>query len=231
VISGDPLLGVTFFERLAAAAPPSLLVVQHRMNEEIMRFPSEQMYGGKLVAAPSVKGHVLEDLGVAADPLRPAPFIFVDTAGKGWLEQKSAEDPSTSNPKNAERIAAEARRLLARGVAPGDLAVISPYDAQARAIRELLPGVEVGTVDGFQGREKEAILVDLVRANEAGDLGFLHDRRRMNVALTRARRFLLVLGDGSTLGGDRFYAAFVSGAEARGRWISAWSDDATDGQE
>jgi superfamily I DNA and/or RNA helicase len=223
VISGDPLLASTFFDRLRDEA--SLLVVQHRMHAEIMRFPSETMYGGKLVAAPEVAAHVLEDLGVAPDPTRAHPFVFVDTSGKGWLEERAPDDPSTANPGNAARVAAEARRLLARGLSPDDLAVITPYDAQARAIRDLLPGVEVGTVDGFQGREKEAILVDLVRANEDGELGFLADRRRMNVALTRARRFLLVLGDGATLGADPWYRAFVAGAEARGAWISAWSDD------
>jgi superfamily I DNA and/or RNA helicase len=187
------------------------------------------MYGGRLVAADTVAGHRLEDLGVAPDPLRPGPLVFIDTAGTGWNEERDGDDPSTSNPAQAERTAAEVRRLLGRGLAPGDAAVITPYHAQARLLRELLApavqaGLEVGTVDGFQGREKEAIVVDLVRSNDAGEIGFLADRRRMNVALTRARRFLLVVGDSATLGGDPYYRLFLDAAQAA--WVSAWSDDA-----
>jgi hypothetical protein len=216
-------LGTTFFERLAPTVPPSLLVVQHRMHRAIMDFPSRAMYGGRLVAAPAVAAHRLEDLGVAADPLRPGPLVVIDTAGTGWSEEN--DDPSTRNPGQAERTAAEVRRLLGRGVAPGDLAVITPYDAQARLLRELLPGVEIGTVDGFQGREKEAIVVDLVRSNPDGALGFLADRRRLNVALTRARRQLVVVGDSATLAGDPFYAALFASADAAGALRSAWADD------
>jgi superfamily I DNA and/or RNA helicase len=116
-------------------------------------------------------------------------------------------------------------------VAPGDLAVISPYDAQVRLLRALLAeeraaGLEVGTVDGFQGREKEAIVTDLVRSNEDGEIGFLADTRRMNVALTRARRFLLVVGDSATLGGHAYYRAWMQSVERHGIYVSAWSDDA-----
>src|SRR5581483_11809451 len=113
-------------------------------------------YAGRLVAAPEVAAHVLEDLpGVQPDPLRPGPLLFVDTAGKGWEEERSGDDPSTRNPGQAARVAAEVRRLLGRGVAPTDVAVITPYDAQVRLLRELLGpergrGLEVGTVDGFQ---------------------------------------------------------------------------------
>src|SRR5439155_15727725 len=103
------------------------------------------------------------------------------------------------NPGEAALVAARARALLALGLAPGDLAVIAPYDAQVKLLRELLPEVEVDTVDGFQGREKEAVLVSLVRSNDQGEVGFLADVRRMNVALTRARRRLEVVGDGSTV--------------------------------
>ena len=85
-------------------------------------------------------------------------------------------------------------------------------------------GLEIGTVDGFQGREKEAILVDLVRSNDEGEIGFLADTRRMNVALTRARRFLLVVGDGGTLGDHPYYRAFLEAAERAGAWLSAWDE-------
>ncbi len=231
-------LGRTFFERLSEASPAlvSMLEVQHRMHEVLMTFPSSTMYGGLLVAHESVQTHLLEDLpGVMADPLRPGPFVFVDAAGKGWTERRGGErggdDPSTDNPGQAERVAAEVRRILSRGLAAEHLAVITPYLAEARLLRSLLAaelavGLEIGTVDGFQGREKEAVVVDLVRSNDRSELGFLDDIRRMNVAITRARRFLLVVGDGATLARHPYYEAFFSHAERMGTWVSAWSDEA-----
>jgi superfamily I DNA and/or RNA helicase len=249
VMAGDPMqlpptiidpeaaragLGVTAFERLVArdASSVRMLTVQHRMHAEIMAFPSARMYDGRLVAADHVAGHTLEDLGVAPDPLRPGPWVFVDTAGKGWDESSGTEsDPSTSNPEQAARVAAEARRILSRGLPPSDLAVIAPYHAQVRLLRGLLEaerdlGLEIATVDGFQGREKEAILVDLVRSNPDGEIGFLGDVRRMNVAMTRARRLLMVVGDSATIGGHSFYGAFLEAMEQRGAYVSAWADEA-----
>ncbi|TNF28202.1 MAG: AAA family ATPase [Deltaproteobacteria bacterium] len=228
-------LGVTAFERLVARLGDEvvrMLAVQHRMHADLMRFPSESMYDGRLVAAPTVAGHRIEQLaGVAADPLRAEPLVFVDTAGKGWAERRQSDDPSTDNPEQAERVAREVARLLGRGVAAGDIAVITPYDAQVRQLRDrlapaLADGLEIGTVDGFQGREKEAILLDLVRSNDAGEIGFLSDVRRMNVAITRARRLLIVVGDSATLGGHSYYRDFMATAEDLGAWTSAWADDA-----
>jgi ATP-dependent RNA/DNA helicase IGHMBP2 len=225
-------LASTWFERIARAEPRvvAMLAVQHRMNEALMRFPSDSKYGGKLEAAPDVAHHTLRELGVADDPLRPGALVFVDSAGKGWEEERSGEDPSTRNPGQAERVAAELRRLLRRGLSPAQVAVITPYEAQARTLRgllaaERLAGLEIGTVDGFQGREKEAIVVDLVRSNDERQIGFLSDTRRMNVALTRGRRFLLVVGDGATLAGHPYYDAFLRVVEERGTWVSAWADD------
>lgn len=225
-------LGVTLFERLADSRPETcrMLVVQHRMHAALMAFPSAASYGGKLVAHPSVAAHRLEDLsGVVPDPGRPGPWHFLDTSGRGWSEERGADDPSTRNPDQAERVASEARRVLARGLPASDLAIITPYEAQSRLLRQLLAtdvalGLEIGTVDGFQGREKEAILVDLVRSNDDADIGFLADTRRMNVALTRARRFLLVVGDGATLGDHPYYKAFLEAAESTGAWLSAWEE-------
>jgi ATP-dependent RNA/DNA helicase IGHMBP2 len=164
---------------------------------------------------------------------------MIDTAGKDWTDRRGGlepgdeedADPSTWNPGHADRVAAEVRRLLSRGVAASDVAVIAAYDAQVRRLRGLLAveraaGLEVSTVDAFQGREKEAVIVDLVRSNERGEIGFLGDVRRMNVALTRARRFLVVVGDSATLGGHPYYAAFVAAMDEMGTHGSAWSDDA-----
>jgi len=227
-------LSTTLFERLAerdGSAIVRLLDTQYRMHEQLMRFPSQSMYQGQLKAAPEVALRVLSELtGVIPDALRPGPLVFLDTAGKGYSEQRSEDQPSTSNPGQAERVVIEVRRLLRRGVPATELAVITPYDAQLRVLRdhlrpELDAGLEIGTVDGFQGREKEAIVVDLVRSNDEGELGFLKDVRRMNVALTRAKRFLLVVGDSATLAHHPYYAGFMDAADAQGGSVSAWSDD------
>lgn len=226
-------LGTTIFERLREAKPEAtkMLEVQHRMNEEIMRFPCHQTYSGKLTAHPDVADHTLEELGYQEDPVRFGPLVFIDAAGKGWEEARDEEDPSTSNPEQATRTTAEVRRILSRGVPAHDIAVITPYRTQVTLLRSLLEqerdaGLEISTVDGYQGREKEVVVVDLVRSNDTGDLGFLTDTRRMNVALTRARRLLLIIGDSATIGTHRYYAALLDSIQEHGAWVSAWADDA-----
>ncbi len=225
-------LSMTIFERLVGrigASAVRMLVTQHRMHEDIMAFPSKALYQGALVASPEVARHTLEDLGVIPDPDRPGARVFIDAAGAGWVEQKREPDLSTLNPELADRTAFEVERLLSRGLNPADCAVITPYDAQVGALRARLAthlerGLEVGSIDGFQGREKEAVVLDLVRSNDKGELGFLAEIRRMNVAITRARRFLLVLGDSATLGEHAFYSAFFADVDERGTWVSAFSE-------
>jgi ATP-dependent RNA/DNA helicase IGHMBP2 len=226
-------LGTTFFERLIEIAPAAsrMLRVQHRMHADIMSFPSQSKYHGLLEPAPEVAGHRVEDLGAAADPIRPGAFVFLDTAGKGWHDERGQDDASVRNPGQAARVAAEIRRLVGRGVAPADIAVITPYRAQVLLLRDALPdlvasGLEIATVDAFQGREREVVVLDLVRSNDDAEIGFLSDTRRMNVALTRARRFLLVVGDSATIGAHPYYADFLAHAESTGAWLSAWADDA-----
>ena len=211
-------LAVSLFERMAQARPEAMVSLseQHRMNERIMRYPSEALYGGKLRAHPSVARHSIDE----------APLEVIDTAGRGFDEATPAGSESKANPGEAELVAAEAQRLLARGVSPREMAVIAPYDAQVQLLRQLLaahPDLEVDTVDGFQGREKEAVIVSLTRSNEAGELGFLADIRRMNVALTRARKKLVVVGDGATVRRHPFYDGFFRYAEGLGAWQSAWT--------
>ena len=231
-------LATTYFERLARRAGAPMLVTQHRMHAHIMRFPSASKYGDALVASPAVAAHALDDLGARPDPARGGALWLLDTAGKDWTDRQGGldadddahADPSTWNPEQAERTAREVRRLLSRGVAPADVAVIAAYDAQVRRLRALLAderaaGLEVATVDGFQGREKEAVVVDLVRSNADGTIGFLADTRRMNVALTRARRFLLVIGDSATLGDHPYYAALVAAMDDLDAHGSAWADE------
>jgi superfamily I DNA and/or RNA helicase len=172
-----------------------------------------------------VATHTLQDLDIEPDWSYPTPLVFLDTAGKGWDDQRSEDDPSTQNPQQAARTVEEVQKLLARGLEPALISVITPYEAQRRTIQSLLgdSDVHVGTIDAFQGQENEAVVVDLVRSNPAGDLGFLKDYRRMNVALTRAKRFLLVIGDSATIGTDSFYATFLETVEAHGTWASAWA--------
>jgi ATP-dependent RNA/DNA helicase IGHMBP2 len=213
-------LGVSLFERLLAAHGDLVKVTlaeQHRMNEAIMRFPSDALYGGLLRAHPRVARHALDD----------APLEVVDTSGRGFEDATPEGSDSKVNEGEAALAAAEVERVLALGVAPADVAVIAPYDGQVQRLRQLLAGrvdegLEVDTVDGFQGREKEAVVVSLVRANDAGEVGFLADVRRMNVALTRARKKLVVVGDGATVARHPFYRAFFDHAQATGAWRSAW---------
>jgi ATP-dependent RNA/DNA helicase IGHMBP2 len=228
-------LGTTLFERAQLRWPPEathLLQVQYRMHAALMRFPSESMYGGRLVADASVAERRLEELpDVQPDAARSGPWALVDTAGSGWDEQVESETLSTFNPQHAVRTAAEVQRLILRGVQPRDIAAIAPYGAQVRLLRKLLApallqGLEIGTVDGFQGREKEAVVVDLVRSNSSGTLGFVADVRRTNVALTRAKRFLVVIADGSTLGEHEYYRSLLVAAERDGAWES-WAQEET----
>jgi superfamily I DNA and/or RNA helicase len=213
-------LGLSLFERMLARhgdAAKVTLAEQHRMNARIMRFPSDALYGGLLRAHPDVATHALDG----------EPLLFVDTAGAGHDESTPEGSDSRQNEQEAVLAAREVERILALGVSPGDVAVISPYDAQVQRLRQLLSshldgGLEVDTVDGFQGREKEAVVVSLVRSNDAGEVGFLGDVRRMNVAITRARKKLVVVGDSATVARHPFYAAFQRYAEEIGGWRTAF---------
>ncbi len=217
-------LGVSLFERLVelhGGAAKATLAEQHRMNAKIMAFPSEALYGGALRAHPSVAHRAVD----------ARPLEVVDTSGRGFEEETPAGSESKQNEGEAELSAAEVERILRLGVPPSAVAVISPYDAQVQRLRQLLAvhverGLEVDTVDGFQGREKEAVVVSLVRSNDSGDVGFLADVRRMNVAITRARAKLVVVGDGATVSRHPFYERFLRHAQSEGAWCSAWEREA-----
>ena len=114
-------------------------------------------------------------------------------------------------------------------MAAGDIAVIAPYAAQVRLLREQLavPGLEIDSVDGFQGREKEAVVISLVRSNPKGEIGFLGDMRRMNVAMTRARRKLLMVGDSATLAGHPFYTDDRVSSRGLGAYRTVWEEGGT----
>ncbi|MBI5247728.1 MAG: AAA family ATPase [Elusimicrobia bacterium] len=226
-------LTVTLFDRLKKILPASaqtLLRVQYRMHEDIMRFPSKEFYEGKLIADESVAKHVASELaGVAPSDLTSRPVTFVDTAGAGFDEVWNEMLESRENKGEAELAVKLLYELLGSGIKPKDVAILTPYTAQAKLLKTLVheTGLEIGSVDGFQGREKEAIILSLVRSSEAGQIGFLSDMRRLNVAITRARRCLIVVGDSATIGRHPVYARFVAHADALDshrssyEWISA----------
>jgi hypothetical protein len=224
-------LAVSLMERLVARFGPGaarLLTVQHRMHSAIMDFSNEEFYGGELIAHESVANHRLCDLpGVTANALTETPVQFIDTAGASYDEELEEDTGSRRNPQEAALAFKKVCALLDAGVSAAQIGVITPYRAQVRLLRERLahvPELEIDSVDGFQGREKEAIVVSFVRSNPEGEIGFLADARRTNVALTRARRKLLVIGDSATLANDPFYQRMLTHFEAIGATSSVWEE-------
>ncbi len=226
-------LGITLFEKLMDRPELSVMLnEQYRMHEQIMRFSSQQFYQDQLQANFLVCDHLL-------GPDFP-PVEFVDTAGCGFREFREPKTLSTGNAEEAQlllrhlamlfgKIEREAPQLLEL---PFSVGVISPYKAQIRTLTEQLKNspmlssfidyIGINTVDGFQGQERDVIYISLVRSNERGDIGFLKDIRRMNVALTRARKKLVVVGDSATLGKHAFYQAFLDYIDEIGAYRSAW---------
>jgi predicted DNA helicase len=202
------------------------LDVQYRMNRQIMDFSSAEFYDGSLLADSTVQDHLLCDLpGVTRTDLTETAVTFIDTAGAGYDDIQPPDSDSRSNPEEAALVVKKVQQLLDANVSADHIAVITPYSAQVQLLREQLPdGIEIGSVDGFQGREKEAVVISLVRSNVKGEVGFLAETRRMNVALTRARRKLLVIGDSATITTDPFYARLIDYFESIGAYHSIWEE-------
>jgi superfamily I DNA and/or RNA helicase len=225
--------GVSLLERLVehyGEAVTRQLTVQYRMHDQIMTFSAQEFYNGVLSGDATVSGHRLCDLaGVTASPLTEMPVQFIDTAGASYDEEREPDGESRLNPQEAALVARKVQALLEAGVHAEDIAVIAPYAAQVRRLRELLAvsGLEIDSVDGFQGREKEAVVLSLVRSNQEGEIGFLADVRRMNVALTRARRKLLVIGDSATLSVLPFYQRLFEYFEKIGGYQTVWEEPAS----
>lgn len=209
-------LGYTLMQSIVKNRPEtvSLLKVQYRMNDEIMRFSSNWFYGGMLESAPEVKYRSILDFDT--------PIEWVNTEGMDCNEEFVGENYGRINKPEAELSVAQLKayilkigkeRFLEEKI---DVGLISPYKAQVQYLRQLIrkdnffkpyrSAITINTVDGFQGQERDVILISLVRANEEGQIGFLNDLRRMNVAITRARMKLIILGDVSTLTRHTFYA-------------------------
>lgn len=231
VLSPEAMRGgfnISLMERLLEnGGPRKMLNVQYRMHEEIMSFSSEIFYEGNLQADETVRTALLADLpAVTATPLTTTAIHFIDTAGASYDEEREADGDSRLNPMEAELVIKKVEELLECGVSPADIAVISPYSAQVKLLREKIrhPEIEIDSVDGFQGREKEAVIVSLVRSNREGEVGFLADTRRMNVAMTRARRKLIVIGDSATITVHPFYEKMVKYFESVGAYHSVWEE-------
>jgi ATP-dependent RNA/DNA helicase IGHMBP2 len=208
-------------------APRKMLNVQYRMHQDIMSFSSEVFYDGNLQADQAVRTALLADLPqVASTPLTTTPIHFIDTAGASYDEEPEPDGESRMNPQEAELVIKKVNNLLESGVSAEKISVISPYSAQVKLLRELIkePAIEIDSVDGFQGREKEVVIVSLVRSNREGEVGFLADTRRMNVALTRAKRKLIVIGDSATITNHPFYEKMVKYFESVGAYHSVWEE-------
>lgn len=219
-------------EQDKAQAYSHMLTVQHRMHETLMAFPSTRFYDGQLTAHESV---AQADLGIADDDDTGVPTVslparvldVVDTAGAGF-DEVASDSGSFKNEGEARVVKAVVDDLIMRGVAPSDIGVITPYAAQAAllgrgALSALVDaGLEVDSVDGFQGREKRVIVFSAVRSNTDGVVGFLSDERRLNVAITRAKHKLVIVGDSATLSTDEDWRALFDHAIAEGGYRSAF---------
>ncbi|XP_006861112.1 PREDICTED: DNA-binding protein SMUBP-2 [Chrysochloris asiatica] len=209
-------LSLSLMERLTErhSGQVRMLTVQYRMHEAIMRWASVALYHGRLVAHPSVAGHLLRDLpGVATTEETAIPLLLIDTAGCGLLELEGEEEQSRGNPGEVRLVSAHVQALVDAGVPARDIAVITPYNLQVDLLRQSLAHryleLEVKSVDGFQGREKEAVVLSLVRSNRRGEVGFLAEDRRINVAITRARRHVAVVCDSRTVTCHEFLKTLV----------------------
>jgi superfamily I DNA and/or RNA helicase len=221
--------GISLLERLAQRDDDTIarrLDVQYRMNTDIMNFSSAEFYDGDLQADPSVATHLLSGLaGAMDDGLLQTAVTFIDTAGAGYDDEQPLDSSSHCNPEEAAVVVRKVQQLLDANIPPSAIAVITPYSAQVALLREQLPAdIEIGSVDGFQGREKEAVIISLVRSNVKGEVGFLAETRRMNVALTRARRKLIVIGDSATITSDPFYGRLIDYFDTIGAYHSVWEE-------
>lgn len=221
-------LAKTLFEKCIAHHPQSasMLQIQYRMNESIMQFSSDYFYQGGLIADETVKHHTVNNL---------PPIDFIDTAGCGYNEIQDAETLSRYNEEEAAVLIRQLEKLVQQ-VGPENwshtLGIITPYSAQVERLIKLVEASEdlsaipslinINTVDAFQGQERDIIAISFVRSNDKGEIGFLADIRRTNVAMTRARKKLIMVGDSATLGTHDFYTALLEYVQQKEFYKSAW---------
>lgn len=199
---------ISILERaIPHAGPVVLLDTQYRMRPSLAGFSSQFFYASLLQTA----AHLID---------QGTHLVFVDTAGASFSEQPGEEGASLQNMEELRVVQALLEELPP---SEGSTAFISPYAAQVSAARNLLPSkIRCSTIDSFQGQETDYLFLSLVRSNDEGQIGFLKDYRRMNVAITRAREKLVVVGDSATLGTDPFYRAFLAYVETHGSYRTVW---------
>ncbi len=207
-----------------------MLQEQYRMNRDIMRFSSQYFYNDKVRANSGVENWSMFDGDTALE--------FIDTAGCGFFEQVDQETKSSFNPEECDILLKHFRQyisLLESNIPQSEpsVGIISPYKAQVNLLQNNFKGIEeelencklqlsVNTIDSFQGQERDIIYISLVRSNEKGEIGFLSDTRRMNVAMTRARKKLVIVGDSATIGQHQFYGQFLDYVNSIGAYRSAF---------
>lgn len=219
-------LNLTMIEKCLDRIQESrLLNIQYRMNEIIMGYSNQRFYNGALQASDQVRH---QKLAIQADH----PLVFIDTAGCGFEEKIQDGQQSRFNPEEFHILREHLYSLIGAfiGAAGPTIAIISPYREQVIYMEQQLAqdpvlveaSITVNTIDGFQGQERDVVYISLVRSNEKCEIGFLKDYRRMNVAMTRARKQLIVIGDSATIGADPFYEGFLKYCEAYGQYLTAW---------
>jgi ATP-dependent RNA/DNA helicase IGHMBP2 len=211
-----------------------LLNRQYRMNSVIMGFSNAYFYNNELIADESVSGHALLN---DENSKLSRTIEFIDTAGCSFDEIQNPETLSHKNPKEGDVLFRHLQELLEEYATHPelpdlDIGIISPYKEQREWLRDSvsqyefnkdkLASLAIKTIDGFQGEERDVIYISLVRSNERREIGFLNDLRRMNVAITRAKKKLVVIGDSSTIGGTSFYQQFLEYCETHGAYRTAW---------
>ena len=188
-----------------------LLNTQYRMRESIAGFSGNYFYEGLLKTPDHLANNGTH-------------ITFIDTAGSGHNEKRGDNGMSL---QNEGELAIVQKLMESEGLDPLRSAFISPYSGQVAAARDILPReMRISTIDSFQGQEKEVIILSLVRSNDDGEIGFLKDYRRMNVAITRAKEKLFIIGDSATIGGDNFYNLFLTYIEKFGQYRTVWEFDA-----
>ena len=228
-------LDVSLLDRCMAFDPAIVLLNrQYRMSNVIMGFSNQYFYNEELVSDETVAQHALIN---DEDHYLSKSIEFIDTAGCGFGEIQNPETLSHSNPKEGEILFRHLEQLcidysLHTELSNIEIGIISPYKEQREWLMDnqnnyefdktKVESISIKTIDGFQGEERDVIYISLVRSNENQEIGFLGDERRMNVAITRARKKLVVIGDSATIGSNKFYKSFLEYCEKHGMYRTAW---------